>query len=646
MTDIRLLSAIICVIVASNAFSRTSASDSLRNNASPLLSASSDSSRALSILRSRLTALLTAKAYRSSQVSACVLDMSNGRTLFDLNGSTALTPASTTKLFSTAAFFTLAGKGAAVTTEVRTDGSLTGDGTVHGNLYLIGNGDAFLSTTDLEYLADRLSAMGIRRITGTIYGDGSRFDDVADRSRYSGDGEHVQPLPPIRPLLVNDGMVSVVVSAARNGRVSAQTVPSSSSFIVNITGSGTARGKRGRRTRCSINASTRPDGTMVFTIAGSPGAGRSLTKMFSVSNPALAAAAIFRSRLTSGGISVDGGAAERAAPSSATILRTFRRPFADIASVVNKRSHNYYAEHVFMMTGSLCGEYHRTADRAKRAMVEILDSLRVPALGCRFNDGSGLSRRNSSSAVTQARLLRAIARQSWGPEYRATLSIAGRDGTLRRRMVGTAAENNCVGKTGTLRNVSALSGYVRTADGTDLAFAFISNGPNVGAYKATENLAVSELAAFRWNPRAASTEPVAAPDENVPMPDEGLDSQPDESLQLSQQTQSPQPVVTASRASNVSVRQAVNPVLPEPKPRVRTSVTVKRGKGSTIARGRKSVRTRTSIRDRSGLRSRSAVRSSSSQRRSTIIRSSTKKKPSTGRSKRLGAAKPKKRSRH
>lgn len=611
------------------------------------MSAPADSSRALAILRTRLTALLTAKAYRASQVSACVVDLSNGRTLFDLNGSTPLTPASTTKLFSTAAYFTLAGKGASVQTEVRTDGSLANDGTLQGNLYLIGNGDAFLSTTDLEYLADRLSAMGVRRITGSIFGDGSRFDDVADRSRYSGDGEHVQPLPPIRPLIVNDGMVSVIVSAARNGRVSAQTVPSSTCFVVNITGGGTSRGKRGRRSRCSINASTRPDGTMVFTIAGSPGAGRSFTKIFSVSNPALAAASIFRSRLTSGGVSVEGGAAERTAPPTATVLRTFRRPFADLASVVNKRSHNYYAEHVFMMTGSLCGEYRHTAERAKRAMVEFLDSLHVPALGCRFNDGSGLSRRNLSSAVTQARLLRAIARQPWGPEYRATLSVAGRDGTLRRRMVGTAAENNCVGKTGTLRNVSALSGYVRTADGTELSFAFISNGPNVGAYKATENLAVSELASFRWNPRAASTEPVVIPDEDVPMPDEGLDG----SAEV--MSSAPQAAPLPRQTDAASLRSASTTSPPAPKPIIASTASLakpaatrarSKGTGPAIGRGKKAPRATAAVRHRSGSRSRSAVRSSPSKRRSATVRAGNKKKQSAVRPKRSGTSKPKKRS--
>jgi D-alanyl-D-alanine carboxypeptidase/D-alanyl-D-alanine-endopeptidase (penicillin-binding protein 4) len=474
-----------------------------------------DSAQSVKLLGKRLYALLHGPGMRGAAVSAAVIDVKTGDALFDLNGTLALTPASTTKLFSTAAAFYFQGKGATVNTEVLYDGVLS-DGVVSGNVYLVGNGDAMLTTPDLEYMADRIRAAGVRRITGNVVGDGFRFDDVPERSQYSGDGEVVQPLPPITALTVNDGIVTVVVSNV-GGTVRAQTVPTSASLSVNVLGG---------KGRLSVQPSTNAQGHTTFVVSGRPPVGRTLSRSFTMPRPALTAAGIFASRLASGGVVVDGTVTERAAPAGATSLAVFRRPLTDIASVVNKRSHNYLAEHCFMMVGAHCGEYVRTAARAKRAIIEVLDSLRVPQYGATFNDGSGLSRRNRSSAVTQVHLLRSAYMQSWGQAWRSTLSIAGRDGSLRGRMIGTAAENNCVGKTGTLRNVSALSGFVRAADGTDLAFAVISNGPAVRTFKAVENHVAVTLAQFRYDATTGDTATVVDVDESIDVEDEGVAAAP------------------------------------------------------------------------------------------------------------------------
>lgn len=447
-----------------------------------------DSAQATRLLTRKLSSLLQSKPMRGSSVSASVISVSDGTSLFDHNGTQPLTPASTSKLFSTASVFYFEGKGASVNTELRYDGAITGE-VLNGDVYLVGNGDAMLTTPDLEFLADRLMRVGVRTINGNIIADGFRFDDDPIRSRYSGDGEVVQPLPPITALTVNDGVISVLVTNV-GGRVSAQTIPSSALCSVVIAGT---------KGRLRIAASTNAHGRTTYTVSGSPGLNRTASRSFVMPRPALGTAGIFASRLQSGGITFSGEILERPMPQTAKLLAVFKRPFVGFASVVNKRSHNYLAEHCFMMAGAHCGEYVRTASRAKRAIIEVLDSLHVPLYGVAMNDGSGLSRRNLSAAVTQVHLLRSAYLQPWGSEFRSTLAIAGRDGSLRNRMIGTKAENNCVGKTGTLRNVSALSGFVRTADGKDLAFALIANGPSVRTYKAVENAFVTTLAEFRFD---------------------------------------------------------------------------------------------------------------------------------------------------
>lgn len=100
--------------------------------------------------------------------------------------------------------------------------------------------------------------------------------------------------------------------------------------------------------------------------------------------------------------------------------------------------------------------------------------------GARWNDGSGLSRMDRLSADMVLGLLRCMDGSRWREEFIRALPVAGVDGTLRRRMVGTIAQRRVQAKTGTLTGVSALSGYARTLSGERLAFSIIMNGHTCG----------------------------------------------------------------------------------------------------------------------------------------------------------------------
>jgi D-alanyl-D-alanine carboxypeptidase/D-alanyl-D-alanine-endopeptidase (penicillin-binding protein 4) len=525
---------------------------------SPPVRTQYDSARALRTLRGRLDNIFTSGAYRNGRTSVSVWSITRGTSIYERNHLANLTPASTTKLFTTASVFQLYGAGSSVTTDVRYDGTLGSDGTLRGNLYIIGHGDALLSVNDLEELADKVRTAGITRVTGNVYGDGSAFESQSNRAVYSGDFEDVVPLPPVVALNVNRGTIAVVASAGRSGTPSVQIIPASDAVELVVRATKAAapstpqprkrsarrapptskrksskkrtstkrradvyrvqederfgdappeprQRRRGRRTRIRVSASSTllPNGTQRIAVNGNPGRNSTATVYVNAAKPALFTAGVFVNRLRSGGVTVDGTVLERQAPSNARMLAQFRRPLTEIAGVVNKRSDNYIAEHLFKLVGATCGDHTTTAARARRTVLDVLDTLGVQRNGCVFNDGSGLSRRNLVSAATQVQLLRKIYALPWGREYRSTLAIAAYDGTIRGRMHGTPAANNVTAKTGTLRNVSSLSGYVTTADGELLAFSFMSNGPAVGTYKQLESLAAATLAAFSYGGSAA-----------------------------------------------------------------------------------------------------------------------------------------------
>jgi D-alanyl-D-alanine carboxypeptidase/D-alanyl-D-alanine-endopeptidase (penicillin-binding protein 4) len=114
-------------------------------------------------------------------------------------------------------------------------------------------------------------------------------------------------------------------------------------------------------------------------------------------------------------------------------------------------------------------------------------------------DGSGLSRYNYVSPAALVKVLtRMYADMRHRNAFLATFPIGGEDGTLQRRMVGTAAEHNVRAKTGSISNVRSLSGYVTTSNGETLAFSMIANNFTVAQSEvdAALDLAVSHLAEF------------------------------------------------------------------------------------------------------------------------------------------------------
>jgi D-alanyl-D-alanine carboxypeptidase/D-alanyl-D-alanine-endopeptidase (penicillin-binding protein 4) len=149
-------------------------------------------------------------------------------------------------------------------------------------------------------------------------------------------------------------------------------------------------------------------------------------------------------------------------PSLRSILRHFL-----------KSSQNLYGETLIRLLDPKPADKSYAGGREE--VIETLTQIGIPADSYVLSDGSGLSRYNFVSVDAMVRLLRYVYRQPYKDAFLDYLPLAGVDGTMSRRMQGTAAENNVRAKTGTLRHVRALSGYVLTRDGETLAFSMIVN---------------------------------------------------------------------------------------------------------------------------------------------------------------------------
>jgi serine-type D-Ala-D-Ala carboxypeptidase/endopeptidase (penicillin-binding protein 4) len=162
-------------------------------------------------------------------------------------------------------------------------------------------------------------------------------------------------------------------------------------------------------------------------------------------------------------------------------------PVSTLIEETNSISNNFFAEMLLKRLGAEGGKGTR-----KRGAAKVEAFARREGTDLHAVDGSGLSRRNAVSPQEVGRLLVAVARdQRDGPAFARSLATAGREGTLGDRMEGTAAEGACVGKTGTLDGVSALSGYCE-ANGHTIAFSTLFNDTYVdGARDAQDRIAIA-----------------------------------------------------------------------------------------------------------------------------------------------------------
>jgi serine-type D-Ala-D-Ala carboxypeptidase/endopeptidase (penicillin-binding protein 4) len=176
-----------------------------------------------------------------------------------------------------------------------------------------------------------------------------------------------------------------------------------------------------------------------------------------------------------------------------TVLAEVRsQTMAQVIASTNQPSDNFYAETLLKALGARFGAAGSTA----AGLAVARSALARIGVSPRMADGSGLSRADRTTPRQVVTLLRQIRDGELAAAFEASLSVPGSSGTLRRRMRGTAAAGRCPAKTGTLHDVSALSGYCHTAGGDLIAFSFIENRIDPARAKRAEDRMVAAIARY------------------------------------------------------------------------------------------------------------------------------------------------------
>lgn len=184
-----------------------------------------------------------------------------------------------------------------------------------------------------------------------------------------------------------------------------------------------------------------------------------------------------KSKLRECGISHNGIMGEKVLPQGVTLITERTHPIAQVMYKMMKESNNLYAESMFYQVAASARGKWNSARKGEMVINKLIQKLGLQPRNYNIADGSGLSLYNYVSPELEIQLLRYAYKQpNIYPTLLNTLPIAGVDGTLRKRMRGTAAAGNVRAKTGTVMGVSSLAGYLTASNRHTLCFAIIVNG--------------------------------------------------------------------------------------------------------------------------------------------------------------------------
>ena len=487
----------------------------------------------------RINAILAdpALSHADFGISVATLD---GQPLYSLNEGRLFTPASNVKLATTAAAYALLPVDTLTwTTLVAAAGPIDASGTLHGDLLILGSGDPTLSARRYPYqepgaaletaptaapagsepepqhqprafdvldlLAQQVEQAGVRTIDGSVIGDDSLFLDEPYGKAWGWDDLQWSYGAPVSALSFNENSseLSVAADPANPGQTLTEWTPKFDYYTVenNMTVAPAGQTPHPGLARAPGSLIVRAWGTV-------PAQG--FHASLAVDDPAQFTAAVFVEALRGRGVKVTGlpGSRHKFPLGTGDFIHERDEPLKlapyndptitapteghrilavhisvtvdkDI-TVINKVSQNLHAELLLRLLGKIYGRDGSFA-QGTRVVRQFLLDAGIKDSDFFLYDGSGLSPDDKLTPRAFTQLLAYAARQPWGAAWRATLPVAGVDGTLVYRFRNTPLKGRMQAKTGTHDEANALSGYLTTVGGKTLVFSILVNARRPGS---------------------------------------------------------------------------------------------------------------------------------------------------------------------
>ena len=409
--------------------------------------------------------------------SVVVQEAGGSTTRLALDARRPVNPASVVKLLTTYAALDELGPAFTWKTPVWFAGPLK-NGVLEGSLHLQGRGDPKLTLERLWLAMQRIRQMGVAEIRGDIVLDQGTFA-IPDASTAEFDNEPLRPYN-ARPqaLLLNLGAVITTFTPDRERGVASVSVePALDGMTVDATvplGPGPCADWR-----AALKAQLGDPDRMRFAGVYPADCGE---RAWALAYPdaKLYNARLFATLWRGVGGKLGGNVREGPAPTTLPRFELESPALSEVVRDINKFSNNVMAQQLFLTLAlQQSGSARATPDDARTALRRWLsDRLGEPLDGVVIDNGSGLSRETRISAALLARVLQRAWASAVMPELMASLPVTGLDGTLRRVKSGVGRAHL---KTGSLRDVLGVAGYVLGASGRRYVMVAIVNHPNANA---------------------------------------------------------------------------------------------------------------------------------------------------------------------
>lgn len=454
---------------------------------------------AASDLEERITTILNSNSGAArTHFGILAVEVESGRVLVDRNSRHLFTPASNTKLYSTALALLRLGPDFRFHTIAGTDVPLTADGRIAGDLRIIGGGDPTLSwraypyekgpnkgdpLAAIERLADQILAKGIKRIDGDIVGDDTRWPFTPYPEGWAVDDAIWEYGAPVSALTLNDNAFQITLKPGESGDLARLELnpPLEYYWIDNR-----VRTEEGER-KLEVLRLPASGQLRIFGRISPRSAGRS--QLLAIDDPALFTALALQQALTKRGVAIGGRPIARhrtedqvfaEMPLVAELARIESRPLGEIVQVVNKVSQNLHAE-ILLREAAFQVTREGTVAAGAKELKMLLESIGGTAEDFDFHDGSGLSRMNLIAPALTIKLLTHMYRSPLKDAWVASLPIGGEDGTLEKRFAKMPEGIRVRAKTGSLSHINSLAGYIDSRTYGMLAVCIMSNGANIPA---------------------------------------------------------------------------------------------------------------------------------------------------------------------
>jgi D-alanyl-D-alanine carboxypeptidase/D-alanyl-D-alanine-endopeptidase (penicillin-binding protein 4) len=459
-------------------------------------------------LKAKVTNALAAARLGTAHVGVSILDCSTGQELVTLSSGAAKTgtsegfiPASNLKLLTSGAAFMVLGKDFEFQTKVIADGD---------RLIVVGAGDpAFAEPVLLDQMHMGVDQFVDKLVEAVRGANLPGFKEVIVDDRIF-DRQYVHPDWPkeqltrsycaeVSGLNFHANVLSVYVSpgSGANSDAVARTEPSGSWITLRKQARTVKEGNTEVWVEREAGGAT--GDPFCFKLHGSVRSTLTEPVQVTVDQPGLMFAKVLADRATKGGLSANGSAITgrlvsgdetlTTEGSTQRVLTVVRTPIAVALERCNVDSENLYAESFCKLLGNkVTGQPGTWASGTAVVRMQIKDKVGAEAAAqLVLADGSGLSRNNRITPGVMTRWLRVLSEAPDGDVFVKSLALAGAEGTLKKRFKGVKLHNEVRAKSGYIRGVRTLSGYVTDAAGKRVAFSvLVDNVPGDGDARAKE----------------------------------------------------------------------------------------------------------------------------------------------------------------